>query len=421
MRAVEPITPVLQTKTNKPHIALFDHLGALKYRDYRLFWGSAFVSNMGSWIQVVAQGWLILELTNSAFWLGIVGFAGGLPSLAFSLVGGVFADRFDRRWLLVISQSVQMVMTFLLGLLTLTGAITVPLVALLAFISGLAIALSGPAYQTIAKDLAQEEFTSAIALNSTQFNLARTVGPSLAAILLTTIGSAGCFFVNGVSYLAVITALLRVKLPPRPAPSMISFRCSLMEAFRYVRDTPTVQWLLLIVAVSSLFGMPYITLLPIFAADVLNVGSAGLGLLTGAVGIGAVIGSLLVAWVGDRFGKGRVVFFGSLGFAISLAGFALSTNFVLSLAMLLLLGISVVGQITVVNTLLQTSVPSRLLGRVMSMFSLAFMGLVPVGNLQAGIVADRFGAATTLAVGSGVIGLYALQAFWRHREMWVLK
>lgn len=417
MRAVEPISPILKSPPGNWRSFILSHLGALGYRDYRLFWISSFVSNMGGWIQVVAQGWLVLQLTHSAYWLGVIGFLGGIPALLFALVGGVFADRFNRRYLLLASQTVQMLTAFALGLLTLTGAITVWWVALLSFVAGLAMTLSGPAYQAMARDLAGEDFTSAIALNSTQFNLARTLGPSLAAILLATVGSAGCFFLNGTSFIAVLAALVAVRLPPQPPPSTQSFRCSLMEANKYVRATPVLQWQLLIVAVSSIFGMPYLTLLPVYAQSILSAGAGGLGLLTGAVGVGAVAGSLVVATLGNRLGKGRILLGGCLGFALFLSGFALSTNFTLSLVLLVGLGASVVSQVTIINTLVQVQVPDRLRGRVLSFLNLAFMGLIPVGNLQAGIAADRLGAPAVLAFGAAVIGLYTIQAFWRHREL----
>ncbi|WP_218082073.1 MFS transporter [Anthocerotibacter panamensis] len=417
MRSVEPLTPIPKTHHPSLGATLFNHLGALKYRDYRLFWFSAFISNVGSWIQVVAQGWLVLQLSNSPFWLGVVGFAGGLPALFFSLLGGILADRFDRRTLLVTTQAVQMAMALLLGWLTATGGVTILGVAVLAFSSGLAMALSGPAYQTMARDLAGDEFTSAIALNSTQFNLARVLGPSLAAILLATLGAADCFYINGVSYLAVIGTLFLLRLPRQPLPSGMSFRCSLLEAFRYVRETPAVQYLLLIVAVSSMFAMPYLNFLPIFAQDILKAGPTGLGWMTGAVGVGAVVGSLVIADQGERLGKGRILFIGSLGLALSLTGFALSTNFFLSLGLLMGMGASIVGQVTIVNTLLQSMVPDQLRGRVLSMFSLAFMGVLPLGNLLSGFVAEYIGVALTLALGAGLVGIYALTAFGRHPEM----
>lgn len=416
MRTIPPGIPLTTQAVQTPGI--FGRLGALKYRDYRLFWTSSFISNVGTWIQMVAQGWLILQLTDSAFWLGAIGFVGGLPALVFSLVGGVFADRVDRRKLLMVSQSVQMFTALLLGWITATGRVTILWVAVLAFVTGLAMAMSGPAYQTMAKDLAGKDFTSAIALNSTQFNLARTLGPSLAAVMLTTVGSANCFYINGLSYVAVIGALFFINPPPQPAPERgVSWRGSLAQGFDYVRVTPSVQWLLLTIAVSSVFAMPYITLLPIFAQNILKVGSSGLGWLTGAVGLGAVVSSIFIASQGDRLGKGRVLFFGSLGLAVTLTGFALSTNFVLSLALLFLLGVSLVCQITVINTLLQTRVPDRLRGRVMSMFSLAFIGVLPLGNLLIGTVAEYWGVPLALTCGALIVGLFALQSFWRHREM----
>ncbi|MBW4699490.1 MAG: MFS transporter [Aphanocapsa lilacina HA4352-LM1] len=397
---------------------LFARLGALRHFDYRLFWFSAFVSNLGGWVQTMAQGWLVLEITDSPVWLGLIGFAGGVPYLFFSLLGGLFADRYDRRRLLILCQTAQMVLAFLLAALTATGTVTIAWIAAISFGAGLASALNGPAYQAIVKDLAHEDLTSAIALNSTQFNLARTLGPPLAALMLVFIDMAGCFLINGLSFLAVLAALQRLKLPAPPAAAgALPLWSGLRQAFCYVGRTPPVQWLLMGMVVNNLFATPYLTLMPVFARDVLKVGTTGLGFLTGAIGVGAVVGSIALASGGDRLGRGRVLYLAFLSFSVSVAGFALSPSYALSLALLVVVGASMVAQVAMTNTLLQTQVPDNLRGRVMSMYSLAIMGFFPIGNLQAGLFAGWVGAPLTLAVGAAAVGLYALSAFGRRPAM----
>lgn len=375
---------------------------SLSNRNYRIFWTGSLLSNIGSWMQTVAQGWLVLQLTNSAFLLGVVGFTGMVPVLVFSLVGGVYADRFDRRRLLMATQTALMVLAFILGLLVTTGVIAVWHVLVLSLLSGIANALSMPAYQAMVQDLVgRDDLMNAIALNSVQFNLSRVIGPAAAGLALGEIGIAGCFYLNALSFLAVIVALARIEFPhrvpaQRPTGSVWE---SVIEGMRYVWTNRIILYLLSIVAAMSLWGMPYMTLLPVFARDILHRGAEELGYLMSSSGVGAVLGALILARLGDFSFKGRMVIAGGFLFALSVFGFAMSRSYPLSLVFLLMAGWSLVSCVAVINTLIQKLVPAQVRGRVMSMYALAFLGLMPIGNLIAGTLAHFLGAPTGLAIG----------------------
>jgi MFS family permease len=380
---------------------------ALYNPNYRAFWIGSLLSNIGTWMQTVAQGWLVLQLTNSAFLLGVVGFTGMVPVLVFSLVGGVYADRFDRRHLLVATQTALMLLAFILGLLVSTGVVTVGHVLALSLLSGIASALSMPAYQAMVQDLVgRDDLMNAIALNSVQFNLSRVIGPAAAGVALGKIGVAGCFYVNAISFLAVILALLRIEFPHQgqAPPAAGSVWESVIEGMQYVWANRVILHLLSVVAAMSLWGLPYVTLLPIFARDILHRGATELGYLMSSSGVGAVMGALLLARLGDFSFKGRMVLAGGMMFALSVFAFALSKNYHLSLMFLLLAGWSLVSCVAVINTLIQKLVPSHVRGRVMSMYALAFLGLMPIGNLIAGTLAHFVGAPAALAVGGLLIG-----------------
>lgn len=381
---------------------------ALRNRNYRLFWTGSFLSNIGTWMQSVAQGWLVLQLSNSPFWLGFVGFAGSLPVLVFSLVGGVVADLFDRRKLLLMTQTALMLLAVGLGVLTELHRVTVGQIAIIALLSGMMTALTLPTYQAIVRDLVgPEELLNAIALNSIQFNLSRVIGPTLAGFAVGAIGVAGCFYLNAVSFLALIFALHRIQLPQTEGPTRAnSLWEGFLEGVAYVRAQGRVFRLLTIIAAISLFGLPYIMLLPLFARDILRCGATGLGYLMAASGLGAVLGALVLARLGDFRSKGRLAVLGGIVFGLSTFGFALSRTFVLSLLFLFVDGWAMVSSVAVINTLLQTHVPGHMRGRVMSMYTLSFMGLLPVGNLMMGAFAEWIGAPWALATGGLVIAAF---------------
>jgi len=359
-------------------------------------------------MQSVAQGWLVLQLSNSPFWLGFVGFAGSLPVLALSLVGGVVADLFDRRKLLLMTQTALMLLAVGLGVLTELHRVTVGQIAIIALLSGMMTALTLPTYQAIVRDLVgPEELLNAIALNSIQFNLSRVIGPTLAGFAVGAIGVAGCFYLNAVSFLALIFALHRIQLPQTEGPTRAnSLWEGFLEGVTYVRAQGRVFRLLTIIAAISLFGLPYIMLLPLFARDILRCGATGLGYLMAASGSGAVLGALVLARLGDFRSKGRLAVLGGIVFGLSTFGIALSRTFALSLLFLFVDGWAMVSSVAGINTLLQTHVPGHMRGRVMSMYTLSFMGLLPVGNLLMGAFAEWIGARWALAAGGLVIAAF---------------
>jgi MFS family permease len=388
---------------------------ALRHRNFLLFWSGAFLSNTGTWMQAVAQGWLVLQLSNSAFWLGVDGFMATAPGLLFTLAGGVFADLVDRRKLLIYSQVVAGLAAITLGFLQLTHVVTVPMILGLSFVTGCCMAIAGPSYLALVFDLVgRDDLANAIALNSTQFQLARAIGPVCAGIGFKLFGLAGCFFANGVSFAAVVIGLAMVrydehrpaKTPDRSLKDRRAFVQDLAEGFRYVGQRPRVSMLLMISAATSLFGAPYLAMAPIFARDIFHLGETGLAVLMGTAGAGALFGALFLAYLGDLRRKGWFVLGGDLGFAICLICFALSRTLMLSLVFLFGLGFAIVCSVAMTNTLLQKLVTNEMRGRVMSMFMLSFIGAMPIGNLIAGAAAHRFGAPHTLAAGGAIIAVF---------------
>jgi len=395
---------------------------ALRNPNYRLFWMGSFLSNIGTWMQSVAQGWLVLQLSNSPFWLGLVGFAGSLPILVFSLVGGVVADLFDRRRLLLVTQTILMGLALGLGVLTELHLVTVGYIAGLALLSGVMTALTLPTYQAIVRDLVKpEDLMNAIALNSIQFNLSRVIGPTLAGFAVGAIGVAGCFYLNAVSFLAFIFALRRIRLPQASVPPATnSLWEGFLEGLAYVRTQDRILRLLSIVAAISLFGLPYITFLPIFARDILRCGATGLGYLMASSGLGAVLGALVLARLGNFRSKGALAVLGAMAFGLATFGFALSRTFSFSLLFLFIDGWAMVSSVAVVNTLLQTHVPGHMRGRVMSMYTLSFMGMMPIGNLLMGTLAEWIGAPWALALGGVSITVFVAGIATSARDLWRL-
>ncbi|HKS08711.1 MAG TPA: MFS transporter [Pyrinomonadaceae bacterium] len=386
---------------------------ALSHRDYRLFWIGAFLSNIGTWMQAVAQGWLVLLLTNSAFWLGLDGFMATAPGFIFTLLGGVFADLIDRRRLLLYTQVVAGITAIVLATLVWTNVVNRWMVLGFSFVTGCCMALASPSFLAMTYDLVgREDLANAIAMNSTQFQLSRVVGPTLAGVAFHLFGLAGCFFANGVSFVAVVAALWVVR-PERKIIATHSVKDrralwhDLIDGFRYVRNRPRVSALLLLSGINSLFGAPYFTLVPIYARNIFHLGETGLALMMGTSGAGAFMGALLVAYLGDFRRKGWLVVGGSIAFGVCIAAFALSPRLTMSLAFLFGLGFSLVVCVSTINTLLQKLVTDQMRGRVMSMFILSFMGTMPIGNIVAGTASNHFGPQHTLATGGIIVALVA--------------
>lgn len=410
-----PVDLEIEQRRNRGVSGMFR---ALRHRNFLLFWSGAFLSNTGTWMQAVAQGWLVLQLSNSPFWLGFDGFMGTVPGLLLTLAGGVFADLMDRRKLLIFTQIVAGLTALTLGILVATGVVQLWMILCLSFVTGCCLAIAGPSYMALVFDLVgREDLANAIALNSTQFQLARVLGPVFAGIGFKLFGLAGCFFANALSFVAVVAGLKMVRfnrperaadMPVRSMKDKRAFIQDLVEGFHYVGHRPRVSMLLMISAVTNLFGAPYIFMTPVFARDVFHLGATGLALLMGTAGAGALFGALFLAYLGDFRHKGWFVLGGDFAFAVCLICFSLSTRVVVSLVFLFLLGFGIVCSMAVTNTLLQKLVTDKMRGRVMSMFMLSFIGAMPMGNLIAGAASHRFGVPHTLATGGLIIAVFVV-------------
>jgi MFS family permease len=376
---------------------------ALRNTDYRIYWGSIFSSNIGSWVQTVAQGYLVLQLTNSPFMVGLVSFAAGLPVLLFSLIGGVVADRRDKRRVLILTQSMLLSFTMMMAILTLLNVISIWWILILSLLIGTTNAFNAPAYQSILIEIVgRKNLLNAVALNSAQFNMSRIIGPALVAPLVALVGFAGCFFVNSLSFVAVIIALMVINITyaTRQPKSSGGGLQNMKEGFAYLRTRPDLMVLIAMTGVLTIFAFPYSALMPVMARDVLQVGLGGQGQLLTAMGVGATIGALTLAAKSEYPHRGRLIIGGFITFSIALLVFALSTNFVVSLIAMAFLGAGMITFTSSGNTVLQANVPSSMRGRVLSVWMLCNMGLVPFGSMQAGTVAQHWGAPVALAGGA---------------------
>jgi MFS family permease len=373
---------------------------ALRHRNFQLFFSGQLISLIGTWMQSVAQSWLVYRLTGSALLLGSVGFASQIPVFLFAPLGGIAADRFNRRRIVISTQIASMVLAFALAALTLSHKVQVWHVFVLAALLGVVNAFDIPGRQSFLVDMVgKEDLMNAIALNSSMFNGARVIGPAIAGILVAKIGEGWCFFGNAVSYIAVIIGLLLMRVQSTARASMASPLEHMMEGFRFVNRTTPIRALLLLLGVVSLVGMPYVVLMPIFADQILHGGARGLGILMGATGVGALLGALTLAFREGVKGLGRWVAWCCAGFGTSLVIFALSRNFWVSVFLLLPVGYFMMLQMSSSNTLIQVMVPDALRGRVMAVYSMMFMGMAPIGALLGGALADHLGAPTTVAIG----------------------
>jgi MFS family permease len=377
---------------------------AFKHRNFQLFFSGQIISLTGTWMQSVAQSWLVYRLTGSVALLGLIGFAGQFPVFLLTSFGGAIADKYNRRRILITTQICSMTLASILAALTLTGTIEVWHLFVLASCGGVINAFDIPTRQSFVVDMVgKDDLLNAIALNSSMFNGARIVGPAIAGILVSAVGEAWCFFGNAVSYIAVITGLLLMQIAPKAfAVGEGSAIEKIKEGFAFVAKTAPVRALLLLLGLVSLMGMPYAVLMPIFAEEILHGGVRGLGILMGASGSGALVAALLLASRKSIKGLGRWVAVSSGAFGVFLILFSFSRSFWLSAAALVPVGFSMMLQMSSSNTLVQSMVPDELRGRVMAVYSMMFMGMAPMGALMAGSLAGLIGAPATVALG-GVV------------------
>ncbi|HEX4381605.1 MAG TPA: MFS transporter [Myxococcales bacterium] len=378
---------------------------ALAHKNYRLFFAGQSVSLIGTWLTRVATSWLVYRLTGSAAALGLIGFCGLIPTFVLSPLAGVFVDRHDRHRVIVITQVLSMLQSFVLAALALTHTITVVEVAALQLFQGVVNAFDTPARQSFVVEMIEDrkDLPNAIALNSSMFNGARLLGPSIGGVLIALVGEGGCFLLDGVSYLAVIASLLAMTVKRLPhEPRTTRPLDELREGLRYVTGSPTIRSLLLLLGVVSLVGMPYTVLMPIIASETLHGGPHTLGFLMAATGLGALAGALRLAARRSVLGLGRELTVMATVFGVTLTLFAASRTEWLSLPILVAVGFAMMLQTAATNTIVQTIVEERMRGRVMAFYTMAVMGTAPFGALLAGGLASRIGAPWTIAI-SGVV------------------
>ena len=397
---------------------------ALRHRNFQLFFSGQLISLVGTWMQSVAQSWLVYRLTGSGLLLGAVGFASQIPVFLVAPIGGITADRSNRKHVVIATQTASMLLAFALAALTLSGQIQVWHIFVLASLLGVVNAFDIPGRQAFLVDMVgKEDLMNAIALNSSMFNGARVIGPAVAGILVAKLGEGWCFFVNGVSYIAVMIGLLLMDVhAPAKAPKHTPPLEHLVEGFHFVSRTAPIRALLLLLGLVSIAGMPYMVLMPIFADRILrsggqelasllgstDLGAMRLGILMGATGVGAMLGALTLAMRSGVKGLGRWITVCCAGFGLSLILFAFSKSFWLSVILLLPVGYFIMLQMACSNTLIQVMVPDALRGRAMAMYSMMFMGMAPIGALLGGALADRLGAPLTVAIG----GLASVAGAW---------
>ncbi len=388
---------------------------ALRHRNYRLFFAGQTISLIGTWLTRVATSWLVYRLTRSGLLLGVVGFAGQIPTFFLAPFAGVWVDRWNRHRVLLATQVLAMIQSALLAFFALGGTITVGHILVLSAFQGVINAFDMPARQAFVVEMieSRDDLPNAIALNSSMVNGARLLGPSIAGVLVASVGEGWCFLIDAVSYVAVIVSLLAMRLTsaarPRERQSMLA---ELRDGLRYVAGFAPIRAVLLLLAVVSLSGMPYAVLMPIFASEVLHGDAHTLGFLMATSGLGALIGTLYLASRRSVLGLGRIVALAAITFGVGLAAFSRSTVLALSLPLILIAGMAMMVLMAASNTILQTLVDEDKRGRVMSFYAMAFFGTVPLGSLLGGIAADRIGAPNTLLVGGAacvVAGLVFLR------------
>jgi predicted MFS family arabinose efflux permease len=392
---------------------------AFQYRDFRLMWIGACTSSIGTWMQIAAQNWLVYKISGSPFFLGLDASLGQLPIILLSLVGGVFADRRDRRQMLLLSQYIQMACAFTLSALVFTGLLrNVYPILCLSFIVGIAQAFGGPAYQALVPNLVKSDnLPNAIALNSIQFNLARVIGPTLGGIALVKLGAAWCFSLNGLSFVAVIITLYMVQATFTPSASNESVMESIRKGLAFIRQRDAMVSLIVLAFVMTMLGVPALQFLPVFAEKVFHRGPQSFTTMLSTSGAGSVVGGLVVAGLAKKRGLGKAALVMLCAFGATMASFALSKSFVMSCVFLFFSGASLMAVFTMVSSLVQLIVTDDMRGRVMSVYNVAFRGGMPIGSLAAGALIPVFTAPTVLAANGALLIAVALYMLFVQRRI----
>jgi len=382
---------------------------ALQNRNYRIYFAGQLVSVIGTWLQIVAEGWLVLQLTNSAFLIGLVAALATTPSLLFSLFGGVIVDRFRKKKILFITQSAAMILAMLFGLLTILGLVTVPIICIIAFLLGTVNAIDAPARQAFVSELvSKEQLASAIALNSGIFNAGRVIGPGFAGILIALVGTGGAFIINGFSYLAVLIALTFLTISEKTPSRNLKPIAAIKEGIHYSLAHPVIRVLLLFTAVTSIFGWSYTTIMPIIAHNVFHVDAKGLGYLYSATGLGSLLATFIVSAFSKRIPSVLFIIGGNIIFCCSLILFANTSTMAAALTLLFFTGFGLLSQSATMNTIIQGMVRNDFRGRVMSLYILMFMGLAPLGNFEIGWLTEKAGISLAITINASLVLIFSL-------------
>ena len=385
---------------------------ALQNKNYQLYFFGQLISLIGTWLQIVAQGWLVLQLTNSAFLIGLITALSTLPTLFLTLFGGVIVDQFPKKKILLFTQSSAMLLAFILGALTVAKVITVWEIGLIAFLLGSVNAIDSPARQAFVSEMVnKEQLPSAIALNSGIFNAARVIGPSVAGLLIALIGTGGAFLLNAISYIAVLVALLAMRISSTTIRKKINAIKAIKEGLNYSFTHPIIRTLIIFTGVSSIFGWSYTTIMPVIAKNEFHLGAAGLGYLYAATGLGSLLATVLIAIFSKRVSPLWFIVGGNSLFAISLILFTFTNTLSIALVLLFFAGLGLLSQFAMMNTVIQSLVKSELRGRVMSIYIFMFLGLTPFGNFEVGWLSERVSSGFAIRLGAIIVFLFGLIVF----------
>lgn len=377
---------------------------ALNSRNYRLYFVGQFVSLIGTWLQIVAESWLVLTLTNSVFLIGLVAACATLPTLFFSLFGGVIVDRFSKKKILLITQTSAMILAFIYGFMTVFHIINIWEIMVLALLLGVVTSLDFPARQALTAELVdRRNLSSAIALNGGMFNGARVIGPGIAGILIALIGPGGAFLVNAVSYIAGIITTYMIRIHEPKKESHLHPIQAVKEGLIYTFSHPTIRSLILLTVIISIFGWSYATVMPYIAKNTMHTGAAGLGYLYAVTGLGAVISTILVSAFSKKFSETTFIVGGTVLFSLAIFGFTFATSVGAAVPFLFISGIGLLSSFAMINTSIQHSVEDAFRGRVLSIYILSFLGLFPVGNFQIGWVSERLGPENAIRIGALIV------------------
>lgn len=391
---------------------------AFSYRNYQLYFAGQSLSLIGTWLQIVAQGWLVWQLSHSALWVGIISAIGSLPVLFFSLFGGVVVDRLHTKSILLFTQSLEMFLALTFGILTVYHVISIILLAILTFFFGVVSALDMPARQAFMVEIIDKKhLSSAIAVNSGTFNGARVVGPAVAGILIATIGTGGAFIVNGISFIPAIIALLLIRVA-RAAPQIHSSPIqAIREGLLYAFTHPIIKTLLIFAGITSVFGWSYATIMPVIAQNVFHQGATGLGYLYVASGLGSVVSTILVSIYGNKISSNIFIIGGSFLFSMAVISFSFTSFFPLALFFLFFAGMGLVVQFSMMNTLIQQMVENNIRGRVMSIYMLMFLGISPIGSFLIGFLSQHLGSMLSIRLSVSIVFLYTIYLFFIRKKI----